>query len=146
VLRGVSTQAHAGRIAIPACEGRGVRVSAGRTLRVVDVEGGQVGDLFAFAAEDSGEYLSGSHTRAATSRLFPQVGECFVSNRRRPLLELVADDSPGVHDMLIAACDPARYPALGSTARTPPARRTCAACWQRAACRRRACPSRSTSS
>lgn len=91
-----------------------MRVAAEQSLRVVDVEGGQVGDLFAFAADDLDEHLSASHTRAATSRLFPRPGEAFHSNRRRPLLALVADDSPGVHDMLIAACDPPRYAALGA--------------------------------
>src|SRR5206468_8526149 len=60
-----------------------------------------------------GEYLSASHTRTSTSALFPRIGDHFMSNRRRPILTLVADTSPGVHDMLIAACDPARYRALG---------------------------------
>ena len=99
------------RIEVPAREGRALRVAAGRAFRVIDVAGGQVGDLFAFASPD--EYLSASHTRAHARRLFPAVGEAFHSNRRRPLLELVADDSPGVHDMLIAACDPERYRELG---------------------------------
>jgi uncharacterized protein YcgI (DUF1989 family) len=47
-------------------------------------------------------------------RLFPRVGEQFVTNRRRPILTLEADDSPGVHDMLCAACDRARYALLGA--------------------------------
>jgi len=91
-----------------------VWVRHGEQLRIVDVEGGQVGDLFAFAAADPGEYLSASHTRTSTSRLFPRVGEQFMTNRRRPILTLVADTSPGVHDMLIAACDPERYRMLGA--------------------------------
>jgi uncharacterized protein YcgI (DUF1989 family) len=80
---------------------------------VIDVEGGQVGDLFAFAADDPAEHLSASHTRTSTGRLFPLIGEQFVTTLRRPILTLVDDTSPGVHDMLIAACDPARYQALG---------------------------------
>jgi uncharacterized protein YcgI (DUF1989 family) len=109
----MSIHAHAERIVVPAAEGRAAAVAAGQSFKVVDVEGGQVGDLFAFAPGDATEYLSASHTRAHTSRLFPSVGEHFVSNRRRPLLELVADDSPGAHDMLIAACDAERYRGLG---------------------------------
>jgi uncharacterized protein YcgI (DUF1989 family) len=101
-------------IEVPAAGVRWVEVSAGREFRIVDVEGGQVGDLFAFRLADPREFLSASHTRAQTSRLFPAVGERFLSSCRRPLLELVADDSPGVHDMLIAACDPERYRALGA--------------------------------
>lgn len=85
---------------------------------MVDVEGGQVGDVFAFVAAPGADLLvehhSAGHTRAAVSRLFPAIGEQFVTDRRRPLLTLVEDTSPGVHDMLIAACDPARYDGLGS--------------------------------
>ncbi|WP_436776219.1 DUF1989 domain-containing protein [Yinghuangia sp. YIM S09857] len=99
---------------VPAREGRAVRVAAGQRLQVVDLEGQQVGDLFAFADDGSDEYLSASHTRAHVSRLFPAVGEDFVTNRRRPILRLVEDDSPNRHDMLIAACDAARYAALGA--------------------------------
>lgn len=103
-----------GRIAIPAREGRAVRVEAGRSFRVVDVEGGQVADLFAFCSGDLGEYLSAEHTRADIFRLFPRVGESFSTNRRRPLLLFEADTSPGHHDMLFAACDAARYAGLGA--------------------------------
>lgn len=102
------------RTVVPAGTGRAVAVRAGQRVRVVDVEGGQVGDVFAFAVDDPAEYLSASHTRTHTSRLFPHIGEAFVTNRRRPILTLVADTSPGAHDMLIAACDPERYRALGA--------------------------------
>jgi uncharacterized protein len=107
-----NTAAH---VVVPAGAGRAVWLRSGEHLRVVDVEGGQVGDLFAFAAGDPGEYLSASHTRTSTSTLFPRIGDHFMTNRRRPILTLVADTSPGVHDMLIAACDPARYRALGDS-------------------------------
>ena len=101
------------RIHIPAREGRGVRVGAGESFRVVDVKGAQVADLFAFCANDVSEYASAEHTRVHVNRLFPLVGEHFVTNRRRPILLFAADDSPGVHDMLCAACDPTRYAGLG---------------------------------
>ncbi|MFW3120979.1 hypothetical protein MMAG44476_24794 [Mycolicibacterium mageritense DSM 44476 = CIP 104973] len=101
------------RTAVPAGTGRAVMLRHGDRIRVVDVEGGQVGDVFAFAAGDFSEYLSASHTRTTTGRLFPAVGEQFVTNRRRPILTLAADTSPGIHDMLISACDAERYRALG---------------------------------
>jgi len=100
-------------IDVPAREGRGVRVAAGHRFRVIDVEGGQVADTFAFRADDVSEYHSAEHTRAVVSRLFPRVGEQFVTNHRRPILTLVEDRSPGIHDMLCAACDPERYSGLG---------------------------------
>jgi uncharacterized protein len=101
------------RIEIPAREARAWRVKAGASFRVIDVEGLQVGDLWAFNETDPGEYHNAPHTRVECGRLFPQVGESFWSNRRRPILSLVADDSPGVHDMLMAACDPERFVRLG---------------------------------
>jgi uncharacterized protein YcgI (DUF1989 family) len=115
------------RIEVPGGTGRAARVRAGELVRVVDVAGGQVGDVFAFALETldeppRNEHHSAAHTRAATSRLFPAVGEPFVTDRRRPILTLVADTSPGLHDMLIAACDPERYAQLGA-----PGHRSCAA-------------------
>jgi uncharacterized protein len=90
-----------------------VRVASGCRLRVVDVEGGQVADTWAFVADDTAEHHSAQHTRAHVDRLFPQPGEQFVTNRRRAILTLEEDRSPGVHDMLIAACDAPRYEGLG---------------------------------
>ncbi len=101
------------RIVVPAREGRGVRLAKGQSFRIVDLEGSQVGDLFAFNAHDVGEYHSAHHTRAVVDRLFPPPGEQFQSSLRRPIMTFVADDSPGVHDMLIAPCDPARFEQLG---------------------------------
>jgi uncharacterized protein len=100
-------------IEVPAREGRGVRVAAGQSFRVIDVDGGQVADTFAFRADDVSEYHSAEHTRAFVSRLFPRPGEPFVTNHRRPILTLEDDTSPGIHDMLCAACDPERYTGLG---------------------------------
>jgi uncharacterized protein YcgI (DUF1989 family) len=100
-------------IRIPAREGHAVRMSAGDRVRVVDPEGGQVADVFAFCADDLSEYHSAEHTRVFVNRLFPRVGQQFATNRRRPILTLEADTSPGIHDMLCAACDPSRYSGLG---------------------------------
>jgi uncharacterized protein len=101
------------RLLVPAGEGRGLTVAAGTTFRVVDVDGGQVGDLFAFTADDPREYASAEHTRPSTGRLFVRAGQAVLTNLRRPILRLVEDNSPGRHDTLYAACDPARYRLLG---------------------------------
>ncbi|HYM95715.1 MAG TPA: urea carboxylase-associated family protein [Candidatus Sulfotelmatobacter sp.] len=101
------------RLVVPAREGRGVRLEAGRKFRCIDLEGRQCGDLFAFSVADVSEYASAEHTRAFNGRLFPRIGEPFVTNRRRPILTYIADASPGRHDMLMAACDPTRYQLLG---------------------------------
>ncbi|HEX2502090.1 MAG TPA: urea carboxylase-associated family protein [Methylomirabilota bacterium] len=96
-------------VRIPAGTGAGLRVAAGEYVQIVDVEGRGCADFFALAAANPSEYLSASHTRVQIDRLFPQVGQSFYSSLRRPLLQFEEDRTPGVHDMLFAACDPARY-------------------------------------
>lgn len=110
-------------VRVPGGEGRAVVVRQGQHVRVVDVEGGQVGDLFAFAVADPGEFASAGHTRVAIGRLFPRPGDPVLTNRRRPILVMAEDTSPGRHDMLYAACDPARYALLGAAS----SHRSCAA-------------------
>lgn len=100
---------------IPARRGRAVRLQRGQGLRVVNTHGSQVVDFWAFNAEDPREFLSMEHLRASLGRIFPRPGDALVSNRRRPILTLEADTSPGIHDTLIAACDVYRYAGLGCT-------------------------------
>ena len=110
------------RVRVPGGEGRAILVRAGQIARVTDVMGGQVGDLFAVSEADPGEYASAGHTRPAIRKLFPRPGDPVLTNRRRPILTVREDTSPGRHDMLYAACDPARYASLGAA----PGHRSCA--------------------
>lgn len=100
-------------ISIAAQTGAGFRLAAGEYVQIVDVTGQGCADFFALAAADPTEYLSASHTRVAVDRLFPQLGQSFFSSLRRPLLQFEEDRTPGIHDMLFAACDPARYAQYG---------------------------------
>ena len=111
-----------GNIVIPGGTAKAVRLDANTRFSVVDTEGGQVGDLFAFNAEDTGEFASASHTRSIIKKLFPRPGDTIYTNLRRPILALEEDDSPGHHDTQYAACDPMRYEMLEVT--TP--HRSCA--------------------
>jgi hypothetical protein len=101
------------RIAIPARKGKAVRLAKGQRIKLINTHGSQVVDTWAFAAADLGEFMSMEHSRAAILRLIPQVGDVMVSNRRRPILTLLEDTSPGIHDTLLAACDRYRYEQLG---------------------------------
>lgn len=96
------------RIPVPASTARAVTLRAGQTLRIVNVEGTQVADFIAFSAADLTEALSTIHTLVSIGRLFPTRGDQLRTNRRRPMFEIVRDDT-GRHDLLIAACDPWRY-------------------------------------
>jgi len=101
------------RHVIPPREGRAVRLSAGDRLRIENPGGSQVCDFFALVADEPAEMLSMEHCRTALGHIFPRVGDTLVTNRRRAILTLEEDSSPGVHDTLIAACDLPRYRELG---------------------------------
>lgn len=64
-------------------------------------------------AASAPEYMSMSHTRSTLLKLTPTVGDTLVSQKRAPMLKLIKDTSPGVHDTLVAACDRWRYSELG---------------------------------
>jgi Domain of unknown function (DUF1989) len=81
-------------VLVPAREARAVMVPSGGRFRVVDVEGGQVCDLFAFVAGDVGEYASAEHTRIWVNRLFPRAGEAGDGRARPPAGRGAAADQP----------------------------------------------------
>ena len=101
--------------AIPARRGLAVRLSAGEAIQIVNTHGAQVVDTWAFNAEDPTEFVSNEHMRASLGKLWPGQGDPLITNRRRPILILEEDTSPGRHDTLIAACDDYRYGLLGCT-------------------------------
>lgn len=100
---------------VPACQGRAIALKAGQSIKIINTHGHQVVDTWAFNADDLGEFLSMEHMRAAIDRIRPKPGDKLVTNKRRPILTLVEDTSPGVHDTFIAACDIYRYQGLGVT-------------------------------
>jgi uncharacterized protein YcgI (DUF1989 family) len=99
---------------IAAGTGRAIRLSTGDEVEIVSPVGTQVVDTWALCLPDATEHLSMEHTRAALLRLVPRVGDQLVTNRRQVALTVIDDTSPGVHDTLIPACDPARYRMLGA--------------------------------
>jgi uncharacterized protein YcgI (DUF1989 family) len=99
---------------IPAKQGRGIFLKAGQTLKLINTHGSQVVDTWAFNSADLREFMSMEHSRASLLKITPAVGDALVTNHRRPILRIVEDTSPGVHDTLIAACDRYRYEELGA--------------------------------
>jgi uncharacterized protein YcgI (DUF1989 family) len=101
-------------IEISARRGVATRLSAGRSIRVVNTFGQQVVDTWAFLEADISEFMSMEHTRIFIGRIIPQIGDALVTNHRRPILTLTEDTSGGIHDTLVAACDRWRYELLGA--------------------------------
>ena len=123
--------------AIPARLGRAFRMAAGQCIEVVNPHGTQVADTWAFNTQDPFEYLAMDQTRSVNSTILIRPGTMLVSNRRRPMLVLREDTSPGVHDTLLCACNDAIYRELGVRPAIGAASRTCMRRWARSACQSR---------
>lgn len=101
------------RICLPARRGVAIRLQQGQTLTLINTHGQQVVDTWAFNPDDLGEAMSMEHSRPFWLKLNPARGDSLVTNKRRKILTLTEDTTPGVHDTLVAACDPTRYVQLG---------------------------------
>lgn len=92
-------------IEVAGYSGKSLRVASGQYIRITDIEGGQVGDMFAISISDHMDFLSPSVTRLYNLSLFPKVGESFYSTKDREIITFIEDNSPGCHDMLLASCN-----------------------------------------
>ncbi len=100
-------------VTIPARRGKAARIAKGKTVKVINTHGAQVVDTWAFSHDEPWEFMSMEHMRVAMRGIFPKVGDALVTNRRRPILPLLEDTSPGIHYRQIAASDKNRYQLLG---------------------------------
>lgn len=109
---------------IEARHGEAMTVKKGQRLRIVNTHGKQVIDFFAFAldpdhrqlqppASHALNFLSVEHTRSGNMSLSLRPGSQLFSNLRQAMFTIEEDTSPGVHDMLVPACDAERYRQLG---------------------------------
>jgi uncharacterized protein YcgI (DUF1989 family) len=95
-------------VEIPARHGAAVEVRRGQVVRVVDVEGAQVGDFVCFNRQDPGEVYSPQNTVLFNRTIYPKVGAVLVSTRGRPMMRLIAD-TVAVHDLICGSCSDEYY-------------------------------------
>jgi uncharacterized protein YcgI (DUF1989 family) len=100
-------------ITIPARKGKAAFATKGQIVKVINTHGQQVIDTWAFNRADMTEFMSMEHTRAKLLKIIPAPGDTMLTNRRRPILTFTEDNSGGIHDTLMAACDRYRYESLG---------------------------------
>ena len=95
-------------VTIPACTGGSVRIARGQLIRLVDLMGGQTGDLTAFRAGDPTEWMSNGRSFDYAGKIYLSTGDVLYSNRSNPMLTIVSDDV-GRHDFLYTACSNEMY-------------------------------------
>jgi uncharacterized protein len=95
-------------VLIKGAHGGRIEMKAGEIIEIINVEGTQICDFFAFNTDDLMEALSPPHIRSALRRIRLEVGDILVSRYRRPMFELL-EDTCGVHDIVFPPCDPEAY-------------------------------------
>jgi uncharacterized protein len=78
-------------------------VKKGQRLRIIDMEGKQVGDFIAYNSETLREKLSQARTRAFPMRIDLRVGDKLYSDRDNPMFTL-SEDTCGRHDLIWQSC------------------------------------------
>ena len=91
--------------------GQGFRLQQGDVLRVIDPQGEQVSDLFAFAADDLNSSLSSGRTIDYASKIYLTSGDVLWSNDSRPMFTILRDDVRR-HDFLLTPCSQAMFEIL----------------------------------
>ncbi|MDF1764604.1 MAG: urea carboxylase-associated family protein [Oleibacter sp.] len=79
------------------------KISAGQTLRILDLEGNQAADTLFYNADDVSERYSATDTIRHQNNVYLSAGSMLMSNENNPMLEIVADTC-GRHDTLGGAC------------------------------------------
>lgn len=92
-------------IIVPAMSARAFVVRAGQTLRIVDIEGQQPGDLVAFKSDDLAVHLSQARTRVENRKVAVTRGDGLWSNTFPPeVMFTITADTHGAHDLLYPPC------------------------------------------
>jgi uncharacterized protein YcgI (DUF1989 family) len=106
-------------ITVLAGRGAAVPVGAGDEVAIVNVSGTQVVDFWCLPTSSPQEYLSLEHCREVLSKIYFAPGDVLVSDLYVPVLDYVADTTGGLHDTLIAPCNPQMYKKFGRPAGHP---------------------------
>ena len=88
---------------VPAREGRAWVVKRGERIRFVDVEGGQIGDLVVFNADNIRERFNQSRTRSNQGKFLISTGDHLYSKFNNIMLTIV-EDTYGTHDLQYGMC------------------------------------------
>lgn len=88
---------------IPPRSGVAFELQKGQKLKLIDPEGEQVSDLYAFNAHDIKESLSSGRTIDYCESISFGLGSVLYSNRSKPMLTIV-EDTVRKHDFLLTPC------------------------------------------
>lgn len=88
---------------IEAQHGVGLKLKKDQCLKVIDVQGRQVADLFCADAENTRDSLSAGRTIDYNESVYLRVGSKLYGHSGLELMEIV-EDTCGQHDILVTPC------------------------------------------
>lgn len=107
------------KVTVLAGRGAAVPVTEGNEVAIINVSGTQVVDFWCLPKSSPQEYLSLEHCREVLSKIYFAPGDVLITDRYVPVLDYVADTAGGLHDTLIAPCNPEMYKKFGRPADHP---------------------------
>ena len=90
-------------VTLPGREGGAWVVRKEQHIRVIDVEGGPIGDFVCFNANDLTERFSQARTRTNHGKFLLSEGDHLYSRENNPMLTIV-EDTYGIHDLQYGMC------------------------------------------
>jgi len=97
---------------IPGGHGVSAEIKEGQCLVITDLEGAQIVDFIAFAANDFTKYMSVSHTRSTYDKYDLTVGDYIYTDEHEPMIHII-EDTYGVHDLSVPSCNKYMYSKMG---------------------------------
>lgn len=88
---------------VAARTGQAFLVKKGQQIRVIEVEGGQIGDFVVFNAQNLRERFSQARTKANQGKIRITTGDKLYSKSNTVLLTIV-EDTYGIHDLQYGMC------------------------------------------
>jgi uncharacterized protein len=88
---------------LPARTGWAGIVERGQRLRIVEVDGGQIGDFVVFNADNLRERFDQGRTKANQGRIFITTGHVLYSKSNNVMMT-ITDDTYGIHDLQYGMC------------------------------------------
>lgn len=89
---------------LPPQSGAAFHLKSGQHLKVIDLYGEQVSDLFCADAVDISDSLSGGKTIDYNESISLRPGHFLYAHSGNALMEIIEDFSPACHDLLVTPC------------------------------------------
>ncbi|MBK8771381.1 MAG: urea carboxylase-associated family protein [Rhizobiales bacterium] len=107
------------KVTVKAGRGAQIPVHAGDMVTIINVSGTQVVDFWCFPKSSPQQYLSLEHCREVLGKIYFAPGDVLVSDRYEAVFDYVEDTAGGLHDTLIAPCNPEMYRRFGRPESSP---------------------------